>query len=217
MSSWGRVALPRRRCHNVMTTSLRHSGGRGRAGCNRRLFANPRHARSRAYQASSPAAFQRRVEPGECRHLELFGQVLDGGQRHLFVVVRESAFQLEELQRHGEAQSPLLRALLAKLLPVAAEAPELSEFATAPALFHPSRPPKRGSESSRMNDSEGEFGTSEQLCCNWAYPPGRAGPAPCHSRIRSQARPPRGRVCRGHCLGAHVAQAPPLGRSDGRP
>ena len=124
-------ALPQRHDNLSCGTAAAGSG----AGCNRRLFANPRHARSRAYQASSPAAFQRRVEPGECRHLELFGQVLDGGQRHLFVVVRESAFQLEELQQHGEAQSPLLRALLAKLLPVAAEAPELSEFTADPALL----------------------------------------------------------------------------------
>ena len=63
---------------------------------------------------------------------------------------------------------PLPCALLAKLLPVAVQALELSEFTAAPALFHLSRPSKRGSESSRMNDSRGEFGTSEQLCCNWA-------------------------------------------------
>ena len=117
---------------------------------------------------TAAAAFQRIVELGGRRRLELFGQVLDGGQRHLFVVVRESAFQLEKLQHHGEAQSPLLRALIRKLLLAAAQAPELTEFTAAPELFHPSLPPKRGSESSRMNYNEGEFGTSEQLCCNWA-------------------------------------------------
>ena len=84
-------------------------------------------------------------------------------------LVRESAFQLEELQQHGEAQAPLLCALIRKLLLIVAQAPELSEFTAAPALFHPSLPPKWGSESSRMNYSEGEFGTSEQLCCYWAF------------------------------------------------
>ena len=135
MSSWGRLLHRAGAATTHDNLSCGTAAAGSGAGCNRRLFANPRHARSRAYRASSPAAFQRRVEPGECRHLELFGQVLDGGQRDLFVVVRESAFQLEELQQHGEAQSPLLRALLAKLLPVAAEAPELSEFTADPALL----------------------------------------------------------------------------------
>ena len=117
---------------------------------------------------TAAAAFQRIVEPGGRRHLELLGHVIDGRQRYLFVVVRESAFNLEKLQQHGKAQLPLLCALIRKLLLVAAQAPELSEFTAAPALFHPSLPPERGSESSRMNYSEGEFGTSGQLCCNWA-------------------------------------------------
>ena len=43
---------------------------------------------------TAAAAFQRIVEPGGRRHLELFGHVIDGGQRDFFVVVRESAFQV---------------------------------------------------------------------------------------------------------------------------
>ena len=58
---------------------------------------------------TAAAAFQRIIEPGGCRYLELFGQVIDGGQRNFFGVVRKSAFQLEELQHRGEARSPLCR------------------------------------------------------------------------------------------------------------
>ena len=71
---------------------------------------------------TAAAAFQRIVEPGGRRHLELFGHVIDGGQRDFFVVVRESAFQVEKLQQHGETQLPLLCALFRKLLLVAAQA-----------------------------------------------------------------------------------------------
>ena len=56
---------------------------------------------------TSAAAFQWIVEPGGSWHLDLFGHVIDGGQRPLFVVVRKSAFQLEKLQQHGEAQALL--------------------------------------------------------------------------------------------------------------
>ena len=57
------------------------------------------------------AAFQWIVEPSGRWYLELFGHVIDGGQRPLFLVVRKPAFQLEKLRQHGEAQ-PLLCALI---------------------------------------------------------------------------------------------------------
>ena len=119
--------------------------------------------------ATAAAASKRVVEPDGRQHLKLFAYVTHSRHRHFFVIVREPAFDLEKLQQQGKPQSALLCALIRKLLLVAAQAPQLSEFTAAPALFHPSLPPKRGSESSWMNYSEGEFGTSEQLCCNWAY------------------------------------------------
>ena len=172
-------ALPQRHDNLSCGTAAAGSG----AGCNRRLFANPRHARSRAYQAGSPAPAAGLPPPGcgrcevacgrdgrcglstesRTRRVPVLRAVRPGNRRR----ATASLWGREGIGlQHGKTSAsrrgpiaPLPCALLAKLLP-AVQAPELSEFTTAPALFHPSRPPKRGSGSSRMNDSQGEFGTS---------------------------------------------------------
>ena len=61
---------------------------------------------------TAAVTFQRIVEPSGRQHLEMFGYAVEGGQRDPFVVVRESAFQLEKLHQHDEVQSPLLCALI---------------------------------------------------------------------------------------------------------
>ena len=100
---------------------------------------------------AAAAAFKRVVKPDGRQHLKLFGYVTHSKHRHFFVVVREPAFDLEKLQQNGKPQSALRCALIRKLLLVVTQGPGLGKFTGAPALFHPSRPPKRGSESSRMN------------------------------------------------------------------
>ena len=130
MSSWGRVAFTAPALPQRMTTSVavqrRQGPGRVVTGDYLPIPGMLEAARIKPVRQRQPpgfrrpaaegakllavataaAACQRRVEPGECRHPELFGQAIDGGQRDLFVAVRESAFSMDKLQQRGEAQSP---------------------------------------------------------------------------------------------------------------
>ena len=71
-------------------------------------YLKPRKARSCSRSLLPLAAFQWIVEPGGRWYLELFGHVIDGGQRPLFVVVRKSAFQLEKASAARRGPAPVV-------------------------------------------------------------------------------------------------------------
>ena len=75
------------------------------------------------------------------RDLELRSRVVESGRRDLRAVIWKPAFNLEELQQDGEAQSTSLCAFGQQIELVMAQGPVVGELLLIPVSFHATLPP----------------------------------------------------------------------------
>ena len=110
--------------------------------------------------ATAAAAFQRVVGPGGRKHLKLFGHVIDGRQRDFLVVVGKSAFDLEKTSAARRDPIAPVACAARKAASRRRSGSRTERVHCRSSIVSSVSASERGSEWSRMNYSEDQFGTS---------------------------------------------------------